>query len=136
MRNTAVENPPISLLARAAMAWNTGCTSAGEAAMTLRISAVAACWQRTSASSASRSTSTAARSWRRDLLCLFAAVGALRVDDIALALADSRFGPRLFDLPAKGKVRLLPHLGGALRPLSSRFRPVIGPILNACFGSI
>jgi hypothetical protein len=33
------------------------------------------------------------------------AVGALRVNDIALASANLRFAPRLFDLPAKGKVR-------------------------------
>jgi hypothetical protein len=39
--NTVVERPPINLLALAAMASKTGCTSDGELAMILRISAVA-----------------------------------------------------------------------------------------------
>ena len=40
MRNTAVENPPMSRLELVAIASNTGCTSDGDAAMTFRISAV------------------------------------------------------------------------------------------------
>src|SRR6476660_7220340 len=47
-RNTPAENPPISRLALAAMASNTGCTSDGELAMTFNISAVAACCSRAS----------------------------------------------------------------------------------------
>ena len=42
-RKTAVENPPISRLALVAIASNTGCTSDGELAITLRMSAVAVC---------------------------------------------------------------------------------------------
>ena len=42
-RNTPVEKPPISRLALAAIASNTGCTSDGELAITFRMSAVAVC---------------------------------------------------------------------------------------------
>src|SRR5262249_60917962 len=49
MLSTVVDSPLTSRFDRSAMAWNTGCTSSGELAMTLRISAVAG-WR----SSASR----------------------------------------------------------------------------------
>ena len=42
-RVTVEECPPTSALALSEIAWNTGVTSAGEAAITLRISAVAVC---------------------------------------------------------------------------------------------
>src|SRR3954470_4043641 len=47
--STVVDSPCTSWFDRSAIAWNTGCTSSGELAMTLRISAVAV-WR----SSASR----------------------------------------------------------------------------------
>ena len=62
--NTAVEKPPISRFALAAMASNTGCTSDGELAMTFRMSAVAVC--RSSASLVSlnsRAFSIAMTAW-------------------------------------------------------------------------
>ncbi len=55
-RKTVLEKPPISLLALAAMASKTGCTSDGELAMTFRISAVAVC--RSSASLVSLNSRT------------------------------------------------------------------------------
>ena len=63
-RNTAVENPPSSRLALFAIASNTGCTSDGELAITLRMSAVAVC--RSSASCVSlnsRAFSIAITAW-------------------------------------------------------------------------
>src|SRR5215470_14419649 len=53
-RNTAAECPPISRLALAAIASNTGCTSDGELAITFNISAVAACCSRASFNSLPR----------------------------------------------------------------------------------
>src|SRR5271170_8421382 len=85
---------------------NTGCVSVGAWLMVRNISAVAACCRRASASSASRSASAAAKSWRGGLIAFFAADDALRVRDIALALPTRLVGGRLFDLQAKGKVRL------------------------------
>ena len=55
-RNTAVEKPPMRRFALAAIASNTGCTSEGELAITLRMSAVAVC--RSSASCVSLNSRT------------------------------------------------------------------------------
>ena len=68
---------------------NTGRASVGDWLMTRKISAVAVCCWRASASSASRSASAAARSWRGGLVAFFAADDALRVRDIALPSSDS-----------------------------------------------
>jgi len=53
-RNTPAEYPPINRLALAAIASNAGCTSSGELAITLRISAAAACCSRASFNSLPR----------------------------------------------------------------------------------
>ena len=58
-RVTLAARAPISFFALSAIAWNTGCASDGDAAMTFRISAVAICASRASASSRSRSASAA-----------------------------------------------------------------------------
>ena len=63
-RNTVLENPPISRLALVAIASNTGCTSDGEQAITLRISAVAVCRSSASLVSLNRRTfSMAITAW-------------------------------------------------------------------------
>jgi hypothetical protein len=61
-RNTIPPRPPQSMTAWRAMASNTGWTSAGDREMTPRISAVAVCCSRASASSA-RSVAFSAASW-------------------------------------------------------------------------
>src|SRR5215475_9649206 len=97
-RNTAAECPPISRLALAAIASNTGCTSDGELAITLRISAAAACCSRASFNSLPRPEADE----RFDRL----AVGAMRrlvlaglrpVAELALRVFAAVGLPRVFD---------------------------------------
>src|SRR5437868_11338263 len=94
-RITVAEKPPISRLALAAMASNTGCTSEGELAITFNISAVAACCSRAilrslAASEPERLTRGAAGATRRFVLA------ALRFAGLAL---------RPFALPVLPPVR-------------------------------
>ena len=63
-RVTVAENAPISRFALSTIASNTGCTSDGELAMTLRISAVAVCRSSASLVSLNRRTfSIAITAW-------------------------------------------------------------------------
>jgi hypothetical protein len=74
--------PPSSRIALLTMASNTGWTSVGEASITLKISAVAACWARASASCCSTS---------RTLAPSF--LGDLRVTGGLASLDFAGFGP-------------------------------------------
>ncbi len=69
MRATTVEKPPISRFALVAIASNTGCTSSGELAMTLRMSAVAVWRSSDSLVSLKRRTFSSATPMLETIVC-------------------------------------------------------------------
>src|SRR4051794_34506095 len=120
-RNTAAEYPPISRLALAAIASNTGCTSDGELAMIFNISAVAACCSRASFRSwlgleaERRFAGVAAAAMRCLALVPFRPFAGLASRAFALPVLPPVFDGRAISAPEGHE----PHLIG-LKPPSGR----------------